>query len=67
MAEGKPPYSDIHPMRVRVTSTGIHWIDPFAVSGHLHDSLSTTTHLQGTNTMDTSIERVCSEMSGEKY
>lgn len=25
MAEGRPPYADVHPMRVRVTCTGLNY------------------------------------------
>lgn len=50
MAEGRPPYADVHPMRVSRT----FWLVPswnshisISPSGNLHDSYEASSHFEG--------------------
>jgi len=81
MAEGKPPYADIHPMRVSGNTLRILWLEiltrncldgdsvwfcSFVSSGYFYDSHKPSTHVPQARAVEWRIHRFCEEMSGEE-
>lgn len=76
MAEGKPPYADIHPMRVSGRSHCHPSAPPlplrpvfrrlFAVPGHLHDPHQPPPDLQEPRPLVRLLQGLCQPVSGEE-
>lgn len=76
MAEGKPPYADIHPMRVSGTHWEVFdlkfwqetgwWVCSFVSSGYFYDPHKPSTHVPQARAVEWRIHRFCEEMSGEE-
>lgn len=77
MAEGKPPYADIHPMRVSLKTgslfstrvwftVGVFLLKYLFLAGHLHDSHKPSTHISKSQSVVPGVPGLCGTVFGEK-